>query len=60
MLISLEFGGDFVDCVGRGSLKSDVNLLVEMGLKLSVLFHLDGFLFIEAIVLLVLSVDVLF
>ncbi len=59
LLISLQFGGDFIDGMRRGSFLSDVNLLVEMDFKISILFHLKGFFFVETVVLLVLLIDVI-
>ncbi len=59
LLIGLHFGGDFIDGMRRGSFFSDVNLLVEMDFEISIFFHLKGFFFVKAIVLLVLLIDVI-
>jgi hypothetical protein len=44
----------------RGGFVSNIELMVETGFKLAILFHLEGFFFIETIILLVLLVDVVF
>ncbi len=36
----------------------DVDLLIEMGFEISVFLHLEGFFFVETVVLLVLLGDV--
>ena len=60
LFVGLEFGSDFINGMRRSSFVSDIELMVKTGFKLAVLLHLEGFFFIEAIILLVLLIDVFF
>jgi hypothetical protein len=60
LFIGLKLGSDFINSVRRGCFISYIKLMVKAGLKLAVLLHLKGFLFIEAIVLLVLLFNAFF
>ena len=60
LFVGLKLGSDFINCMRRGGFVSNIELMVETGFKLAVLLHLEGFFFIETIILLVLLVDIVF
>lgn len=60
MFVGLELGSYFIDGMWRSGFVGCIKFLVKPYLKLTVFLHLQGFFFIETIILLVLAIDVIF